>query len=180
MARVLAPCVLAPCVLAEAERIYGESGVPFFTLECAYVNGKKEMRFPRGWQRGDAKALKQRNKNAVCVRTGFSDAQVSHLSLVVVDADGDAAIATFESLARRAGVELARVPQVQTQRGASGRHFYFGAVADTLASTMRSAAKVVVDGVQTSIDIRAGSNGEGIGCVLAPPTVVTGGGAYVL
>ena len=168
------------CVLAEAERLYGAHGVPFFTVECAYVNGKKEMRFPSGWQRGDARALKQRNKNAVCVRTGFSDALVSHLSLVVVDADGDAAIATFESLARRAGVELARVPQVQTQRGASGRHFYFSALPSTLAAAMRSAAKVVVDGVQTSIDIRAGSNGEGVGCVLAPPTVVHGGGAYVL
>ena len=166
------------CVLAEAERVYGAHGVPFFTAECAYVSGKKVLRFPQAWQRGNARALKARNKNAVCVRTGFiGDAPVS---LVVVDADGDAAIATFESLARRAGVELARVPQVQTQRGASGRHFYFRALASTVASTMRSAAKVVVDGAPTSIDIRAGSNGEGVGCVLAPPTVVTGGGAYVL
>ena len=167
-----------PCVLAEAERVYGAHGVPFFTAECAYVSGKKVLRFPQAWQRGNARALRARNKNAVCVRTGFiGDAPVS---LVVVDADGDAAIATFESLARRAGVDLARVPQVQTQRGASGRHYYFCAVADTLASTMRSAAKVVVDGTPTSIDIRAGSNGEGVGCVLAPPTVVTGGGAYLL
>ena len=165
------------CVLAEAERLYGAHGVPFFTVECAYVDGKKVLRFPQAWQRADAKALKTRNKNAVCVRTGFSDAPAS---LVVVDADGDAAIATFECLARRAGVDLARVPQVQTQRGASGRHYYFRAIADTVASTMRSAAKIVVDGNPTGIDIRAGSNGEGVGCVLAPPTVVTGGGAYVL
>jgi hypothetical protein len=38
----------------------------------------------------------------------------------------------------------------------------------------------VIDGNPTSVDIRAGSNGEGVGCVLAPPTVVNGGGAYVL
>ena len=163
-----------PCVLAESERLYGAHGVAFFTLECAYVDGKKRMRFPTGWQRG--KKQPQRDKNAVCIRTGFSDA----LSLVVVDADGDDAIATFEALARRAGVDLARVPQVQTQRGASGRHFYFRAEAATLAATMRSAAKLVIDGTPTSIDVRAGSNGEGVGCVLAPPTKVTGGGTYVL
>ena len=45
---------------------------------------------------------------------------------------------------------------------------------------MRSGAKLVIDGEPTSIDIRAGSNGEGVGCVLAPPTVVVGGGAYTL
>ena len=171
------------CVLADAERLYGAHGIPFFTLDCAVVDGKKRMRFPARWQLLSQNELRFRHKNAVCVRTGFSDdaaSPVSLLSLVVVDADGDAAIATFESLARRAGVELARVPQVQTQRGASGRHYYFRAVADTLASTMRSAAKVVVDGNPTSIDIRAGTNGEGIGCVLAPPTVVNGGGAYLL
>jgi len=177
------------CVLAEAERLYGAHGIPFFTLDCAVVEGKKRMRFPARWQLLSQPELRFRNKNAVCVRTGLSDfsddaacpaSPVSLLSPVVVDADGDAAIATFESLARRAGVELGRVPQVQTQRGASGRHFYFRAVADTLGATMRSTAKVVVDGNPTSIDIRAGSNGEGIGCVLAPPTVVTGGGAYVL
>ena len=174
------------CVLADAERLYGAHGIPFFTLDCAVVDGKKRMRFPARWQLLSQNELRFRHKNAVCVRTGFSDdaaspvSLLSLLSLVVVDADGDAAIATFESLARRAGVELARVPQVQTQRGASGRHYYFRAVADTLASTMRSAAKVVVDGNPTSIDIRAGTNGEGIGCVLAPPTVVNGGGAYVL
>jgi hypothetical protein len=106
------------CVLAEAERVYGAHGVPFFTLTCALVEGKKTLRFPQAWQRADAKALRARNKNAVCVRTGFD---ASLLSLVVVDADGDAAIATFECLARRAGVDLARVPQVQTQRGATFR-----------------------------------------------------------
>ena len=40
-----------PCVLAESERLYGAHGVAFFTLECAYVDGKKRMRFPTGWQR---------------------------------------------------------------------------------------------------------------------------------
>jgi hypothetical protein len=166
-----------PCVLAEAERIYGAFGIPFFTLECALVDGKKTCAFPRGWQR-DARGQKARNKNAVCVRTGF--AADAAFSLVVVDADGVDACATFESLARRAGVDLARVPQVQTQRGASGRHFYFRAVAGTLAAALRSTAKIAVDGAQTSIDIRAGANGEGVGCVLAPPTVVTGGGTYTL
>jgi hypothetical protein len=164
------------CVLAEAERRYGAHGIPFFTLSCSLVNGKKEIKFPTGWQRGDPK--KPRNKNAVCVRTGFThDAPIS---LVVVDADGHAAIATFEALARRAGVDLALVPQVQTQRGSSGRHYYFRASPDTFASTLRSTAKIVVDGAQTSIDVRAGTNGEGVGCILAPPTVVTGGGAYTL
>ena len=167
------------CVLAEAERLYGEYGIPFFTLSCALTEGKKCMKFPTRWQNRQQAELRARNKNAVCVRTGQTG-QPGQKPLVVVDADGDAAIATFESLARRAGVELARVPQVQTQRGASGRHYYFCALPSSLASTMRSAAKVVVDGTPTSIDIRAGSNGEGIGCVLAPPTVVTGGGAYVL
>ena len=45
------------CVLAEAERVYGAHGVPFFTAECAYVSGKKVLRFPQAWQRGDARAL---------------------------------------------------------------------------------------------------------------------------
>ena len=168
------------CVLAEAERLYGAHGVPFFTLSCAYVNGKKEMRFPKSWQRlgRDAPQMRVLNKNAVCVRTGYC-ADERTLSLVVVDADGDEAIATFTRLAARAGVDLAEVPLVQTQRGPSGRHYYFRACS-ALVSTMRSGAKLVIDGAPTSIDIRAGSNGEGVGCVLAPPTKVVGGGEYTL
>ena len=63
------------CVLAEAERLYGAHVIPFFTLSCAYVNGKKEMRFPKSWQRlgTDAPQLRALSKNAVCVRTGYSD-----------------------------------------------------------------------------------------------------------
>jgi hypothetical protein len=60
-----------PCVLSEAERIYGAFGIPFFTLECALVDGKKTCAFPRGWQH-EARGQKARNKNAVCVRTGFA------------------------------------------------------------------------------------------------------------
>ena len=136
-----------PCVLAEAERTYGAHGIPFFTLECALVDGKKTCAFPRGWQR-DARGQKARNKNAVCVRTGF--AAGAAFSLVVVDADGVDACATFESLARRAGVDLARVPQVQTQRGASGRHFYFRAVAGTLAAALRFAAGLLASASMSS------------------------------
>ena len=61
--------------------------------------------------------------------------------------------------------------EAERRYGAHGIPFF------TLASTLRSTAKIVVDGAQTGIDVRAGTNGEGVGCVLAPPTVVTGGGA---
>ena len=37
-----------PCVLADAERLYGAHGVAFFTLECAVVDGKKQMRPAEG------------------------------------------------------------------------------------------------------------------------------------
>ena len=77
------------CVLAEAERLYGSHGIAFFTLECAVVDGKKRMRPPRDWQRAPqgAAELKLPGKNAVCVRTGFTES--ARTSLVVVDADGD-------------------------------------------------------------------------------------------
>ena len=173
-----------PCVLAEADRLYGSHGVAFFTLECAVVDGKKSMKFPTRWQNRPQNELRARNKNAVCVRTGSGPNVLTPLTpltpLVVVDADGADAIEVVTRLLSRTGVDARTVPQVQTQRGPTGRHFYFRAIADSLASTMRSAAKLVVDGNPTSVDIRAGSNGEGVGCVLAPPTVVNGGGAYVL
>ena len=161
-----------PCVLAEAERLYGAHGVAFFTLECAYVDGKKRMRFPAQWQRLPQSELRFRNKNAVCVRTGSG--------MLVVDADGAEAIEVVAGLLARTGVDASAVPQVQTQRGANGRHFYFAAPDGSLAATLKSGAKLVIDGNQTDVDVRAGSNGEGIGCVLAPPTKVTGGGTYVL
>ena len=50
----------------------------------------------------------------------------------------------------------------------------------TQTTNLKSGAKLVIDGVQTNVDVRAGTNGEGVGCVLAPPTSVTGGGKYEL
>ena len=164
------------CILAEAERLYGAHDVPFFTCSVKYVDGKKVPTFPTAWQRGELE--RARYRNAVAIRGGFvPDAP---LSLVIVDADGDDAIATFTDLARRTGVDLSAVPQVQTQRGPGGRHYYFRAVANTRSALLRSAAKIFVDGTETCIDVRAGSNGTGVGCVFAPPTAVTGGGKYLL
>ena len=59
-----------PCVLADSDRLYGQHGVAFFTLDCAVVDGKKRMRFPARWQLRSQNELRARNKNAVCVRTG--------------------------------------------------------------------------------------------------------------
>ena len=81
------------CVLAEAERLYGEYGIPFFTLSCALTEGKKCMKFPTRWQNRQQAELRARNKNAVCVRTGQTG-QPGQKPLVVVDADGDAALGT--------------------------------------------------------------------------------------
>ena len=174
-----------PCVLAEADRLYGQHGVAFFTLECAVVDGKKRMRFPARWQLLPQTELRARNKSAVCVRTGSGataqpgqPGQTAPKALVVVDADGADAIEVVARLLARTGVDPRTVPQVQTQRGPTGRHFYFAGLG--LATSLKSGAKLVIDGNPTSVDIRAGSNGEGVGCVLAPPTVVNGGGAYVL
>jgi hypothetical protein len=162
------------CVLAEAERLYGAHGVAFFTLSCSLSDGKKAMRFPAKWQMLPQGEMRFANKNAVCVRTGTG----AQTPLVVVDADGADAIAVVEQLLVRTGVDARLVPQVRTQRGESGRHYYFRA--QGLAGTLKSGAKIVVDGAQTNVDVRAGSNGEGVGCVLAPPTKVLGGGEYTL
>ena len=165
------------CVLADAERLYGAHGISFFTLSCAVVDGKKQMRPPQNWQSAAQSDLRFKGKNAVCIRTGYTDGAV--LPLVVVDADGDDAIAVVESLLAETCAELnQKVPRVQTQRGAGGRHYYFRATGH--AASMRSGAKLVIRGAQTNVDVRAGSNGEGVGCVLAPPTAVTGGGTYEL
>jgi hypothetical protein len=100
-----------------------------------------------------------------------------------VDADGADAIVAFERVLARSFV-TAPVPQVQTQRGPSGRHFYFFAEPGSLAATLKSTTGLTFDGVKTGIDIRAGYKGptknEGVGFVFAPPTVVVGGGAYTL
>ena len=163
------------CVLADAERLYGAHGVSFFTLSCAVVDGKKQMRPPQNWQSAPQSDLRFKGKNAVCIRTGYTEGAA--LPLVVVDADGDDAIVLVESLLEETCAGLA-VPQVQTQRGASGRHYYFRATGP--AASLKSGARLVIRGQQTNVDIRAGSNGEGVGCVLAPPTAVTGGGSYEL
>jgi hypothetical protein len=160
------------CILAEADRLYGAHGIPFFTLSCSMVAGKKHAVFPTEWQRRLPAEMRYRNKNAVCVRAGSG--------LVVVDADGADAIEVVQRLLARTGVDARTVPQVQTQRGPSGRHFYFAAAEGTPAYTLKNSVKLVIDGVETNVDIRAGYNGNGVGCVLAPPTVVKGGGAYTL
>jgi hypothetical protein len=92
-----------PCVLAECERLYGAHGIPFFTLQCAVVDGKKQMRPPKNWQSAEQSALRFKGKNACCVRTGYSD---SVCSLVVVDADGADAIVVVARAAAAAGTEL--------------------------------------------------------------------------
>jgi hypothetical protein len=164
------------CVLADAERLYGAHGISFFTLSCAVVDGKKQMRPPPNWQMAPQNDLRFKGKNAVCIRTGYTEGAA--LPLVVMDADGDDAIAVVDSLLADTCAGLA-VPQVQTQRGATGRHYYFRASVGA-ARCLKSGAKLVIRGVQTNVDIRAGSNGEGVGCILAPPTSVTGGGTYEL
>ncbi len=62
------------CVLAESEALYGAHGIAFFTLGCAVVDGKKRMVPPKNWQ-SDA-TLKARGKNAVCIRTGYTEGAV--------------------------------------------------------------------------------------------------------
>ena len=167
------------CVLAESEALYGAHGIAFFTLACAVVDGKKRMVPPKSWQSAPAgfPGLKAKGQNAVCIRTGYTEG--AECCLVVVDADGEDAIEVVERLVAETCAGL-QVPQVQTQRGAAGRHYYFRATATGLAATLKSGAKLVIGGVQTNVDVRAGSNGEGVGCILAPPTAVVGGGKYVL
>jgi hypothetical protein len=165
------------CVLAESELLYGAHGISFFTLSCALVDGKKRMVPPKNWQSADPSALKAKRKNAVCIRTGYTDGAAC--PLVVIDADGADAIAVVERLLAETCAGF-NVPQVQTQRGATGRHYYFRSTESGLAATLKSGAKLVIAGVQTNVDVRAGSKGEGIGCILAPPTAVVGGGRYML
>jgi hypothetical protein len=113
----------------------------------------------------------------VCIRTGFTVGAAC--PLVVLDADGVDALAVVERLLAETCTGL-KVPKVQTQRGPAGRHYYFRAVAQGAAASLKSSAKLVIRGVQTNVDVRAGSNGDGVGCILAPPTAVVGGGKCVL
>jgi hypothetical protein len=106
---------------------------------------------------------------------------------VVVDADGadsDAA-ALVERLLAQAGVDARTVPQVQTQRGRDRdgrrRHsrrisYHFAATERTAAWTLKSGAQLAIDGQLANVDVRTGCDGEGVECVLAPPTTVVGGG----
>jgi hypothetical protein len=161
------------CVLAESERLYGAHGIPFFTLACSVVDGKKRMVPPQNWQSAEPRKPESQRQKTRCVR-----GRREHSRWFVVDADGEDAIAVVERLLdETAGL---KVPRVQTQRGATGRHYYFRSTESGLAAKLKSGAKLVIGGVQTSVDVRAGSNGEGVGCILAPPTQVVGGGTYVL
>jgi hypothetical protein len=123
------------CVLAECDRLYGAHGIPFFTLSCAVVDGKKQMRPPPNWQSAAQAELRFKGKNAACVRTGYCPD--STCPLVVVDADGADAIVVVEALLAGTCAGLV-VPQVQTQRGPNGRHYYFRAGPTT---NLRSGAK---------------------------------------
>ena len=166
------------CVLAESEQLYGAHGIPFFTLACSVVDGKKRMVPPKNWQSAPMQSLKAQGKNAVCIRTGYTDGAAC--PLVVVDADGADAIAVVERLLAETCTGIP-VPQVQTQRGATGRHYYFRSTESGLAATLKSGAKLVIRGVTTNVDVRAGSNGEGAGCIMAAAHGRRGAaGGYVL
>jgi hypothetical protein len=161
-------------------------------------SGKAKKTFvpPRNWAAlSPAAPSMRRAGNAVCIRTGPAAAAGSEGRHIVVDADGVDAIAVVERVIRTCAQNgeglLARVPQVETQRGPSGRHFYFFAQCGTIAATLKSTAGLTIDGAKTGVDIRAGYRGangsagsavtnEGVGFVFAPPTVVTGGGRYTL
>jgi hypothetical protein len=88
--------------------------------------GKKRMVPPKNWQSAPAgfPGLKAKGQNAVCIRPGYADGAAC--CLVVVDAGGEDAIEVVERLVAEtcAGIQ---VPRVKTQRGATGRHYYFRA-----------------------------------------------------
>ena len=166
---------------------YDAHGIACFRTPLAMdAQGKKVVRPPTDWGNLDPKDATMREPgNAVCIRGG-PPARADGKHVVVVDADGaDAIDVVMRLLARTCETGFhARVPQVQTQRGPGGRHFYFFAEPGTRASTLGSPAGLVIDGAQVDIDLRAGFwNGtktEGRGFVYAPPTVARGGGEYTL
>ena len=182
--------------VTEVTDAYDQHGIAWFRTTCTLKQNKKEFIPPRNWAALPPTAPTMRRAgNAVCIRTGPGatgpDAAGEGRHVVVVDADGADAIAVVERVIQRtceAGAGfLARVPQVETQRGPSGRHFYFFAESGTIAATLKSTAGLTIDGAKTGVDIRAGYRGangsassEGVGFVFAPPTVVTGGGRYTL
>ena len=151
--------------MARTASRFSRSRAPWWTERSAWPP-------PKNWQSANDATLKTKGKNAVCIRTGYAEGAVC--ALVVLDADGEDAIAVVERLLAEmcAGI---RVPHVQTQRGAGGRHYYFRSTESGLAANLKSGAKLVIGGVTTNVDVRAGHNGEGIGCILAPPTAVVGG-----
>ena len=191
-------CVTGRTVPTPVTDTYDAHGIAWFRTTCKLnAHGKKEFVPPKDWAALAPNAPSMRRAgNAVCIRTGpgAHQAHQSHQAheesedleprhIVVVDADGADAIVAFERVLARSFV-TAPVPQVQTQRGPSGRHFYFFAEPGSLAATLKSTTGLTFDGVKTGIDIRAGYKGptknEGVGFVFAPPTVVVGGGAYTL
>jgi hypothetical protein len=176
---------------------YDQHGIAWFRTTCTLKQNKKEFIPPRNWAALSPTAPTMRRAgNAVCIRTGPGAtgpaAAGEGRHVVVVDADGADAIAVVERVIQRACAPngtgagfLARVPQVETQRGPSGRHFYFFAESGTIAAKLKSVAALTIDGAKTGVDIRAGyrngsGSNEGVGFVFAPPTVVTGGGRYTL
>ena len=166
---------------------YDAHGIACFRTELAMdPQGKKHVQPPADWGNLDPKDARMRKPgNAVCIRGG-PPARADGKHVVVVDADGADAIDVVMRLLERTcepGFH-ARIPQVQTQRGPSGRHFYFFAEPGSHASTLKSPTGLVIDGAKVDIDLRAGYRGtektEGRGFVYAPPTAARGGGTYIL
>ena len=169
---------------------YDAHGIAFFRLSCTLnAQDKKDFIPPKKWQLlSPTDPTMRRAGNAVGIRCG-PPARPEGRHIIVMDADGADAIDIVMRMLERtcaAGFH-ARVPQVQTQRGPGGRHFYFFAEPGSLASTLGSRAGLDIAGVKTGVDIRAGYRGketnESVGFVFAPPTTLKPGAkprAYTL
>ena len=128
---------------------YDAHGIAFFRLSCELnAQDKKDFVPPKGWAAlSPTDRAMRRAGNAVGIRTG-PPARPEGRHVVVVDADGTDAIDVVHRLLVRTcepGFH-ARIPQVQTQRGPSGRHFYFFAEPGSHASTLGSKAGLIIDG----------------------------------
>jgi hypothetical protein len=134
---------------------YDEHGIAWFRTTCTLKHGKKTFVPPRNWAALSPLAPSMRRAgNAVCIRTGPGAAPAGSdrsegRHIVVVDADGVDAIAVVERVIQHCAPGfLARVPQVETQRGPSGRHFYFFAQSGAIAATLKSTAGLTIDGAK--------------------------------
>jgi len=174
-----------------AFQLYGQHGITYFFIHrSSVVGGKKKLSYPYNWPYDHPLVIRSTSGNAVSIRTGYNDIydnpknrkkhRKKHytLPLVVLDADDKDAIQTVDKLLDDM-CDGIRVPQVQSQRGESGRHYYFRADG-LLSRKLTTKVGLVINGEKTKIDLLAGYNGVGVGNVLAPPTALTGGGEYKL